>query len=51
MPPVLLVGCQPEFIGERLGLSPTVLGAVPDAMALVESTIARLIDSKEETAP
>jgi hydrogenase maturation protease len=51
MPPVLLVGCQPEFIGERMGLSPTVLGAVPGAVALVESTIARLIDSKEETAP
>ncbi|HEY7371603.1 MAG TPA: hydrogenase maturation protease [Polyangia bacterium] len=50
MPPVLLVGCQPEFIGERMGLSPTVEGAVPRAVALVEATITRLIESKEETA-
>jgi hydrogenase maturation protease len=50
MPPVLLVGCQPEFVGERMGLSPTVEGAVPRAVALVEATITRLIESKEGTA-
>ena len=42
MPPVLLVGCQPDSIDERMGLSPTVANAVPAAVALIERTIARL---------
>jgi len=41
VPAMLLVGCQPEFVGERMGLSQTVQDAVPHAGALVERTIAR----------
>jgi len=53
MPPVLLVGCQPESVGEGIGLSPTVANAVPAAVALIERTIARLIaeQSKGAAAP
>jgi hypothetical protein len=36
MPPVRLVGRHPEFVGERMGLSPTVVSAVPRAVALIE---------------
>jgi hydrogenase maturation protease len=43
VPPLLLVGCQPEFVGERMGLTPIVQDAVPRAVALVERTIATLI--------
>lgn len=42
-PPLLLVGCQPAFVGEAIGLSPAVQEAVPRAVALVEETIARLM--------
>ena len=53
VPPVLLVGCQPAFIGEEMGLSPTVASAVPAAVALIERTIARLIaeQSMDAAAP
>ena len=40
-PPMLLVGCQPEFVGERRGLSAAMQQAVPHAVALIERTIAR----------
>src|SRR5262249_52812579 len=43
VPPVLVVGCQPEFIGERMGLSPVVQAAVPGAVELVERTVTGLI--------
>jgi len=42
VPPMLVVGCQPEFMGERMGLSPTVQAAVAGAVSLVERTVARL---------
>jgi hydrogenase maturation protease len=53
VPPVLVVGCQPAFIGEQIGLSPTVASAVPAAVALIERTIARLIaeQSKDAAVP
>jgi len=44
VPPLLLVGCQPEFVGERMGLSAVVQDAVPRAVALVEATVAKLIE-------
>ena len=50
VPPVLLVGCQPAFIGEEMGLSPTVASAVPAAVALIERTIARLIAEQSKDA-
>src|SRR5262245_14948362 len=60
LPPLLLIGCQPEFIGERMGLSAIVQRAVPRAVELVERTITRLLEQQagdslapptEETAP
>ena len=51
VPPLLLVGCQPEFVGERMGLSPVVQAAVADAVALVERTVIRLIaEQSSDTA-
>ena len=50
VPPILLIGCQPEFIGERMGLSPVVQRAVPRAVALVESTIVRTIEGRPSSA-
>jgi hydrogenase maturation protease len=49
VPPILLVGCQPQFIGERMGLSPVVQRAVPRAVALVESTIVRTIEGRQDS--
>jgi hydrogenase maturation protease len=51
VPPLLLVGCQPAFIGERMGLSPIVQRAVPQAVALVERTIARLLTGLSNGPP
>jgi hydrogenase maturation protease len=50
VPPILLIGCQPEFIGERMGLSPVVQRAIPDAVALVEDTIMRTIEGQPSSA-
>jgi hydrogenase maturation protease len=50
MPTTLVVGCQPEFIGERLGLSAVVEQAIPDALVLIEKTIARFMDSRPGAA-
>lgn len=44
-PPILLVGCEPEFVGERRGLSPIVKRAVPKAEDLIRGTIARWLGS------
>jgi hydrogenase maturation protease len=44
---VLLVGCEPETLGGeegQMGLSPTVLAAIGDAVKLVESLIEKLLD-------
>jgi hydrogenase maturation protease len=49
MPTTLLVGCQPEFIGERMGLSAVVQRAVPEAVVLIERTIARFNDDRPGT--
>jgi hydrogenase maturation protease len=40
-PPILLVGCEPEFVGERLGLGPIVESALPAAEGMVRAAIAR----------
>jgi hydrogenase maturation protease len=50
VPPLLLVGCQPAFVGEHMGLSPVVARAVPDAVALVERTLTRLLAKRNSTA-
>ena len=44
-PPILLVGCEPQFIGERMGLSAVVKSAVPKAEDLIRGTIARWLGS------
>ena len=44
-PPILLVGCEPHFVGERMGLSPVVRRAVPKAEDLIRGTIARWLGS------
>jgi hydrogenase maturation protease len=35
LPRVRLVGCEPAFVGERMGLSPAVEDALPRALAMV----------------
>ncbi len=53
LPPNLyLVGCEPAVLdceNGALGLSPAVQAAVPQAVALVESLLARLLDSETKT--
>jgi hydrogenase maturation protease len=44
-PPILLVGCEPEFVGERTGLSAVVKRAVPKAEDLIRGTVARWLGS------
>jgi hydrogenase maturation protease len=41
LPRVLIVGCEPADVGEGLGLSPPVAGAVGPAAALVRELVAR----------
>ncbi|HWV37272.1 MAG TPA: hydrogenase maturation protease [Vulgatibacter sp.] len=39
LPPVRIVGCQPAFLGERMGLSPPVEAAIEPAAALVHKIL------------
>ena len=50
VPPILLVGCQPEFVGERMGLSAAVQEAVPGAVALVERAVAKTMRRQDYAA-
>lgn len=56
-PPIIVVGCEPAFIGERMGLTPPVERAVPRAVALVREIIAKELGKQslhaaaEETRP
>lgn len=38
-PPVLLVGCEPESVEERIGLSPAVARALPGAAQMVRAAV------------
>jgi hydrogenase maturation protease len=40
-PPILLVGCEPEFVGERMGLSVAVKSALAKTEDLIHGTVAR----------
>jgi hydrogenase maturation protease len=40
-PPILLVGCEPDFVGEKTGLSRAVTAALPRAEQLVRATVGR----------
>jgi hydrogenase maturation protease len=44
-PPILLVGCEPSFIGERMGLSPVVRRALPKVQQLIHATTERWLGS------
>ena len=48
---VMLVGCEPETFGPEeglMGLSESVAGAVPDAVRLVESLVAKHLEIRME---
>jgi hydrogenase maturation protease len=49
-PPIVVVGCEPEFIGERVGLSPAVERALPHATALIHRTIAEELEKADPRA-
>ncbi|HLK93734.1 MAG TPA: hydrogenase maturation protease [Polyangia bacterium] len=40
-PPMLLIGCEPDFVGDRTGLSAAVTAALPRAEQLVRATVGR----------
>jgi hydrogenase maturation protease len=44
-PPILLVGCEPSFIGERMGLSPAARRALPKVQQLIRATTERWLGS------
>jgi hydrogenase maturation protease len=44
-PPILLVGCEPSFLGERMGLSAVVKRALPKVLQLVRATTDRWLGS------
>ena len=44
-PPILLVGCEPSFIGERMGLSAVAKRALPKVIDLVRATTDRWLGS------
>lgn len=52
---ILVVGCEPEALGEyedgRMGLSEPVQAAVEEAVELVESLVAKLIEERPVTTP
>jgi len=50
LPRTLLVGCEPAFVGEHMGLSPTVEGAVPLAMKMVMSVVEQELGKAAEGA-
>jgi hydrogenase maturation protease len=47
-PPLRIVGCEPAFMGERMGLSRTVKAAVPRAVELVQREIDRELRAARE---
>jgi hydrogenase maturation protease len=44
-PPILLVGCEPSFLGERMGLSAVVKRALPKVLQLIRATTDRWLGS------
>lgn len=44
-PRTIVVGCEVADVGERIGLSDAVQGAIPEAVSAVESAVAMLRDS------
>jgi hydrogenase maturation protease len=45
LPPIRLVGCEPAFLGERMGLSAEVESAIPRAIEIVHQQIAQTLGS------
>ncbi len=48
---VLVVGCQPESVGEGIGLSPTVADAIPRAVAMVHEVVADITQPLTRETP
>ncbi len=44
-PSILLVGCEPEFVGERMGLSVAAKSALAKTEDLIHGTVARWLGS------
>ena len=47
----LVVGCEPDSVEERMGLSPPVAAAVPDAVRLIEELIGDEVCGERRTPP
>ncbi|RDH75159.1 peptidase M52 [Mycolicibacterium moriokaense] len=45
-PYTVVVGCEVEDVDERMGLSPAVAAAVPDAVKAVEDVVGQLVNEK-----
>ncbi|WP_328477991.1 hydrogenase maturation protease [Actinoplanes sp. NBC_00393] len=50
VPPTYVVGCRVADVGERIGLSPAVAAAVPEAVAAVHALLAHLAASSPSAA-
>jgi hydrogenase maturation protease len=50
-PPIVLVGCEPAYIGERRGLSKVVERALPRATELVRQAIADALGKRAAVKP
>lgn len=46
VPPLLLVGCEPQVLDEGMGLSPAVQAAIPGAIHLIEELVEQEIRRK-----
>ena len=44
LPYTIVIGCEVDSVDERMGLSPAVAAAVPDAVTAIEDVVARLLD-------
>jgi hydrogenase maturation protease len=51
LPRTLLVGCEPAFVAERMGLGPEVERALPGAVAMVKRAIAGEVRHEERSPP
>lgn len=49
LPPTYVVGCRAYAVGERIGLSPPVAAAVPEAIAAVLALVLRLAAAPART--
>jgi hydrogenase maturation protease len=43
-PYTVVIGCEVDDVDERMGLSPAVAAAVPDAVTAIEEVVSRLLE-------